>query len=59
MNTKIRPAHDEKCQFDLGEKHYCPCKATMSLNGKTVCDRHAELAMVSICGRNVKINRVK
>ena len=56
MNAKIRPAHKEKCQFDFGK---CQNQATMSINDTALCDHHAELAMVSICGRNVKIDRVK
>jgi hypothetical protein len=62
----IRPATGQ-CDFDLGldpaTKHRkCPTGATMrfpTLNSVRLCDRHAELAMTSVCGRAVKIVRGK
>ena len=54
------------CSFDLGldaaaKRRVCPTGATMRFPTLNVqlCDRHAELAMASVCGRAVKIDRSK
>ncbi len=59
---KVRPTTSTLCSFiaghdAAGRKVHCPKKPTMSLNGKPLCDQHAEIAMVEACGRNVTINR--
>lgn len=49
---------DFQCGLDpSGLPKKCPSKATMKLCDTKLCDRHAELAMTSICGRFVKIER--
>ena len=59
----IRPvAKNQVCGFDIGtdptgKRRPCPYKATMKLNDKPLCDKHAELQMIAACGRNVKIDR--
>jgi len=57
----VCPAVNKKCVFLLTgvntESSHCSRKATMSLDGKALCDQHAELAMTAACGRNVKIVR--
>ena len=58
-NPVIRPVQKEFCQFDLGNDRRCPQIATMLLDSKALCDRHAALAMMAICGRAVQIKRGK
>ncbi len=60
----VLPAHGELCHFELGRDpidtaKMCQAEATMTLDNIALCDRHAELRMMSACGRNVKINRTK
>jgi len=58
----VRPVTDQRCVFQtgldlVGRPVRCIRKATLSLDGKPLCDYHAELAMAAACGRNVKIER--
>jgi hypothetical protein len=58
----VRPVHNKQCVFQTGvdpagKARYCPSRATLALNGCALCDKHAEMGMMSECGRNVKIQR--
>jgi len=59
--TSILPAHGEMCQFVYGSgpggPRCCPQRATMLVDSKPLCDKHAALAMMAVCGRAVKIVR--
>ena len=53
-----------QCQFSTGldpagRPIQCRSRATMRLEGGVppLCDKHAELAMASACGREVRIER--
>ena len=60
--VKILPADGRQCSHEngidpAGRKIICRLPATMILGEHSLCDRHAELAMIPLCGRNVTIKR--
>jgi len=62
ISPVVRPTVEQPCIFQTGldpagKVRLCVRKATLTLNGKPLCDQHAELAMTSACGRNVKLAR--
>lgn len=60
----IYPALCMICNFEtgrdcIGNARHCCKKATMVVKDIPLCDSHAELAMMQLCGRNVTIQREK
>jgi len=64
MNTpkvKLLPASGQ-CEYctgldQVGKPRFCHKSGTIQLFGRNLCDRHAEYAMASACGRKVEIRR--
>lgn len=59
----VRPVVDQRCAFitgldPAGKSRRCIRDANLSIDGKPLCDQHAEIAMAAACGRNVQIQRV-
>jgi|WetSurMetagenome_2_1015567.scaffolds.fasta_scaffold130595_5 hypothetical protein len=54
-----------QCDFEMGldaagKKRQCPSRSTLrfpTLGNVKLCDRHAEIAMMSVCGRAVTLTR--
>jgi len=58
----LKPAKNQKCVFEFGldasgRARKCDKAATVVLEGKPLCDRHAELRMTVLCGRHTVIRR--
>ena len=59
---KIRPVHKTTCISPVGlsptgKGIKCPSKATMSIDDKPICDKHAEFILEKECGLPTTIVR--
>ena len=60
----LNPRANHTCDVEVGRTAHakrinCPKLATIQINQLHLCDRHAEVAMEHVCGRETNINRDK